>query len=60
MRYCLKCNTCGSTWWVRGTPEYDINAVTLDEDDPDWSDSCLCGMDDYEIIDSEEESWDPY
>lgn len=62
MRYTLKCLTCGEHVTIRGTAEYDVNAVSLDENDSNWSDACehIAAGGDYDIIDSEPEDDGPY
>jgi len=40
MKYPIKCPTCGSVTWIRGTYESDTNALVLDDYDPEWDQAC--------------------
>lgn len=51
MKYYLTCRVCAASWSVRGSYEWDTNAVDLKMDDPGWDEACDHA--DYVIEDSD-------
>ena len=61
MRYAVKCATCGTIVWVRGSFEPDTNALELSDRDSAWADQCQHLKDggEFDIVDSEVEDDEP-
>jgi DNA-directed RNA polymerase subunit N (RpoN/RPB10) len=55
MKFPVKCIVCGETISVRGVDEWDVNAVSLDENDDSWDEACehIKAGGDYEIGEGE-------
>lgn len=56
MRYKLKCRVCGQCIWIRGHDEPNVNALVLDDNDPNWNDGCEHindGNCEYDVVDQE-------
>lgn len=45
MRYLIVCdsknNYCGCSVWIRGSYDYDINALELNDNDAEWEQACI-------------------
>lgn len=63
MIFKIQCLTCPCSIWVNGVDEPDVNAVSLDENDPAWTDEETCQhLKDgwaYEITDSDYDDDEP-
>ena len=55
MRYSVTCKTCGESISVGGSPEPDVNAVSLDDNAREWDEACehIKAGGDYEIGEGE-------
>ncbi len=55
MRFKIVCSECEQSITIRGHNEDDVNAVVLDENDPNWNEACACikAGGEYEIFNGE-------